>query len=129
MSFVGELDEFSFYQEIADSEGIVMVFFSGPHCASCHHLKSLLNTEHQQFTTHYEKLNTRFKAYEIKADKAAALVNERAVTDWINIGKNIQISIGSEEGVSVPRHNLRLNRGFGHVGFSIKGWISRRRIE
>lgn len=79
MDFVGELDEFTFYPKLEDSSGIVMVFFSGPHCASCHHLKALLNTEHQTFTNHYSKLNTDFSAYEIKADKAAALVNEFGV--------------------------------------------------
>lgn len=79
MSFVGELDEFTFHPKLEDSLGIVMVFFTGPHCASCHHLKFLLDTEYKQFTQHYAKINTTFSAYEIKADKAAALVNEFGV--------------------------------------------------
>lgn len=79
MSFVGELDEFTFFPELDESSGIVMVFFSGPHCASCHHLKLLLNTESNQFINHYSRLKTNFTAYEIKADKAAALVNEFGV--------------------------------------------------
>jgi len=79
MSFVGELDEFTFFSKLEDSSGIVMVFFTGPHCASCHHLKFLLNAEHTQFIEHYDKLNTDFASYEIKADKAAALVNEFGV--------------------------------------------------
>jgi len=79
MSFVGELDEFSFYPTLEDSSGIVLIFFSGPHCASCHHLKALLNNEYETFTNHYTSLNTDFSAYEIKADKAAALVNEFGV--------------------------------------------------
>jgi len=79
MSFVGELDEFTFYSELEDSAGIVMVFFTGPHCASCHHLKHLLNSESNQFIDHYSQLKTNFAAYEIKADKAAALVNEFGV--------------------------------------------------
>lgn len=79
MNFVNELDEFTFFPALEDSVGIVMVFFTGPHCSSCHHLKFLLNTEHTQFTTHYDQLDTKFVAYEIKAEKAAALVNEFGV--------------------------------------------------
>ena len=79
MSFVGELDEFTFFQELEDRSGVVMVFFTGPHCASCHHLKSLLNAEYLQFTDHFKHLNFNFAAYEIKANKAAALVNEFSV--------------------------------------------------
>lgn len=79
MKFVRELDEFTFFPKLEDSSGIVMIFFTGPHCASCHHLKFVLNEEHAQFTEHYSKSNTDFAAYEIKADKAAALVNEFGV--------------------------------------------------
>lgn len=79
MSFVSELDEFTFYPTLYDSSGIVMVFFTGPHCASCHHLKFVLNAEHKQFSDYYTHLNVDFAAYEIKADKAAALVNEFGV--------------------------------------------------
>lgn len=77
--FVGELDEFTFYPALRESSGIVLVFFTGPHCASCHHLKQLLNAEHGQFTSHYSSQSTEFKAFEIKADKASALVNEFSV--------------------------------------------------
>ena len=79
MSFVSELDEFTFFPTLEESQGIVMVFFTGPHCASCHHLKNLLNVEHAQFTQYFSQSNIVFKAYEIKADKAAALVNEFGV--------------------------------------------------
>ena len=79
MDFVTELDEFTFFPTLEDSIGVVMVFFTGPHCASCHHLKFVLNDEHAQFTEHFLALNTTFVAYEIKADKAAALVNEFGV--------------------------------------------------
>jgi len=79
MSFVGELDEFNFFETIEESKGIVMVFFTGPHCASCHHLKTLLNSEYEQFLEHFSKSSMAFQAYEIKADKAAALVNEFGV--------------------------------------------------
>ncbi len=79
MSFVGELDEFTFFSKLEDSSGVLMIFFTGPHCSSCHHLKFVLNAEHSQFTEHYANSNTDFAAYEIKADKAAALVNEFGV--------------------------------------------------
>ena len=79
MNFVTELDEFTFYPELEASSGIVLVFFTGPHCASCHHLKHLLNTESKQFIDHFQQSEQTFKAYEIKADKAAALVNEFGV--------------------------------------------------
>ena len=79
MNFVGELDEFTFFETIEENKGIVMVFFTGPHCASCHHLKSLLDIEYKQFTEHFSKTASDFKAYEIKADKATALVNKFGV--------------------------------------------------
>lgn len=79
MSFVKELDEFNFYETLEDSNGIVMVFFTGPHCASCHHLKNLLNSESHQFISHFQTSSRDFNAFEIKADKAAALVNEFGV--------------------------------------------------
>ena len=79
MSFVSELDEFTFFSTLEESKDIVMIFFTGPHCASCHHLKNLLNTEHAQFTQHFRQSEIDFNAYEIKADKAAALVNEFGV--------------------------------------------------
>ena len=79
MSFVGELDEFTFFPTLEISKGLTLVFFTGPQCASCHHLKNLLNVEHAQFINHFSNLNSDFAAYEIKADKAAALVNEFGV--------------------------------------------------
>jgi len=69
---VEELDEFNFHPVISENTGIALVFFTGPHCASCHHLRDLLNKEKQQFSDHF----LEFIAFEIKADKAAALVNE-----------------------------------------------------
>lgn len=75
MSQVIELDEFIFHPKIAESDGVSLVFFSGPHCSSCHHLRNLFNQEYQIFTDHFFE----FSAFEIKADKAAALVNEFGV--------------------------------------------------
>ena len=79
MSFVGELDEFTLFPKLAESSGLMLVFFSGPHCASCHHLKHVFNTEYGRFTQHFSALDLKFEVYEIKADKAAALVNEFGV--------------------------------------------------
>ena len=67
-----ELDEFNFHQTIIDTSGIALVFFTGPHCASCHHLRDLVITEAEHFKSHFSS----FSVYEVKADKAAALVNE-----------------------------------------------------
>ncbi len=75
MNRVAELDEFSIHEVLSTLDGIALVFFSGPHCASCHHLKSLLDVEFQCFLDHFHD----FVAFEIKADKAAALVNEFGV--------------------------------------------------
>ncbi len=69
---LAELDEFSFHQTLAETEGTSLVFFTGPHCASCHHLRDLLTNEYAQFVEHF----TEFSAFEVKADKATALVNE-----------------------------------------------------
>jgi thiol-disulfide isomerase/thioredoxin len=67
-----ELDEFNFHRVISETPGLSLVFFSGPHCASCHHLRDLLREEAIQFDKHF----SGFTAFEVKADKAAALVNE-----------------------------------------------------
>jgi len=67
-----ELDEFSFHPVISETSGITLVFFTGPHCASCHHLRDLFILEKQQFVDHF----SQFSVFEIKADKATALVNE-----------------------------------------------------
>ncbi len=72
---VRELDEFDFHQTIPQTNGVTLVFFSGPHCSSCHHLRDLLNREEAQFKQHFSE----FQSFEIKADKAAALVNEFSV--------------------------------------------------
>jgi thioredoxin-like negative regulator of GroEL len=72
---IKELDEFNFHSTIPEISGLVLVFFSGPHCASCHHLRDLLITQKQVFIDAFIK----FDYFEIKADKAAALVNEFSI--------------------------------------------------
>ena len=71
-TIIVELDEFTFHSTVSEEKGLSLIFFTGPHCASCHHLKALLKKESQQFIDHFSD----FKAYEVKADKATALVNE-----------------------------------------------------
>lgn len=74
-SVLQELDEFSFHHRIADTSGVALVFFTGPDCSSCHHLRNLFASESEQFHKHLDE----FIAYEIKADKSTALVNEFGV--------------------------------------------------
>ena len=71
-----ELDEFNFHQTVSDSSGVFLVFFTGPHCASCHHLRDLFTNEIETIKTHFSENNLQFNVFEIKADKANALVNE-----------------------------------------------------
>ena len=71
-----ELDEFNFHQTVSDLLGIVVVFFTGPHCASCHHLRDIFTYNNQMLKEHFLKNNLEFNVFEIKADKAGALVNE-----------------------------------------------------
>jgi len=74
-----ELDEFNFHQTVSGLTGIVVVFFTGPHCASCHHLQDILTDNSQLLKEHFLKSNVEFNVFEIKADKAGALVNEFSV--------------------------------------------------
>jgi len=67
-----ELDEFEFHHVIEASKGISLVFFTGPDCSSCHHLKHLFVSEAGLFCDSFDQ----FHAYEIKAEMSAALVNE-----------------------------------------------------
>ncbi|MEE9325708.1 MAG: thioredoxin family protein [Cocleimonas sp.] len=69
---IKELDEFNFHSIIPETSGLALVFFSGPHCASCHHLRDLLIAQKQVFVSAF----VEFNCFEVKADKATALVNE-----------------------------------------------------
>ena len=72
MTEVIELNEFNFHEVLSENDGISVVFFSGPHCGSCHHLRDLFVREAKIFIDHF----SLFQAYEVKADVATALVNE-----------------------------------------------------
>ena len=67
-----ELDEFNFHQTLSSLSGISLVFFTGPHCASCHHLRDLFSRDGKIIGEHFKA----FTIFEVKADKATALVNE-----------------------------------------------------
>ena len=67
-----ELDEFNFYPQLEATSGTALIFFTGPHCASCHHLRDLLIDNKSLLNDALGK----FVAFEVKADKAGALVNE-----------------------------------------------------
>ncbi len=69
---IQERDEFNFHQKIEETTGVALVFFTGPHCASCHHLRDLLLANKVLL----KNALGEFVAFEIKADKATALVNE-----------------------------------------------------
>jgi thiol-disulfide isomerase/thioredoxin len=74
-----ELDEFNFHQTISDLSGLALVFFTGPHCASCHHLRDLFSNNIQSLKAHFSENHLDFNVFEVKADKASALVNEFSV--------------------------------------------------
>ena len=67
-----ELDEFTFYDVLPETKGISFIFFSGPHCASCHHLRDLLSMNIDMFESAFND----FQVFEVRAEKAGALVNE-----------------------------------------------------
>ena len=71
-----EIDEFTIHETLEDSNGLTLVFFTGPHCASCHHLRDLLSKNIQSLKDYFSKKDLDFNVFEIKADKASALVNE-----------------------------------------------------
>ena len=70
-----ELDEFTFHSIVVETKGISLVFFTGTDCSSCHHLRNILVTETEQFQESFDE----FTAFEIRAEKATALVNEFGV--------------------------------------------------
>ncbi len=74
-----ELDEYNFHQTISGLSGLGLVFFTGPHCASCHHLRDLFSDNIQTLKDYFSNKDLNFNVFEIKADKASALVNEFSV--------------------------------------------------
>ncbi|MEE9444471.1 MAG: thioredoxin family protein [Cocleimonas sp.] len=72
---IRELDEFNLHPTMVEVSGLALIFFTGPDCASCHHLRDLLVHEKQQFNDAF----INFSVFEIKADRASSLVNEFGV--------------------------------------------------
>jgi thiol-disulfide isomerase/thioredoxin len=42
MSSIPTLDQFQFHHVLEETSGVVLVFFSGPHCGACRHLRGVL---------------------------------------------------------------------------------------
>lgn len=63
-----KLDEFNYHHDISANSGVSLVFFTGPDCGSCHHLRRVL--------THYLELYNDLSVFEVDAAASAALVNE-----------------------------------------------------
>ncbi|HIO92454.1 MAG TPA: thioredoxin [Leucothrix mucor] len=62
------LDEFTYHHVIAETLGVSLVFYTGPDCGSCHHLRNVLNAYLQECSG--------VSIFEVDAVVSAALVNE-----------------------------------------------------
>ena len=62
------LDEFTYHHIIAETTGIALVFYVGPKCGSCHHLRHALN----EYLHQYNDLSV----FEVDAVKSSALIHE-----------------------------------------------------
>lgn len=67
-STIKQLDEFNFYQTLEQSQGLVLVFFSGVDCGSCRHLRQVLEA--------YQGIWGNISIYEVDAGLSASLTNE-----------------------------------------------------
>jgi thioredoxin 1 len=68
---IKHLDEFNFYNTLANTQGISLIFFTGIHCGSCHHLRQILE--------HYEQVFGNITIYEIDAGVSAGLTKSYEV--------------------------------------------------
>lgn len=59
------LDEFNFHNAIQQTTGNALVFFTGIHCGSCHHLRKVL----EQYQLNYNDLSI----FEVDAGVSASL--------------------------------------------------------
>lgn len=62
------LDEFSYHHVIEETLGLSLVFYTGPNCGSCHHLRDVLN----EYLRQYDDL----RVFEVDAVTSSALINE-----------------------------------------------------
>ncbi|CAA6805477.1 MAG: Thioredoxin [uncultured Thiotrichaceae bacterium] len=71
MPIILKIDEFIFHHNLQDTTGPALVFFTGIHCGSCHHLRRVLEKmleEHLDITV-----------FEVDAGISPSLVNEYAI--------------------------------------------------
>ena len=65
---IRQIDEFNYHHTISDTAGVSLVFYTGPHCGACHHLRNVLNE--------YLKRDNHLTVFEVDAVNSSALVNE-----------------------------------------------------
>ncbi len=63
-----QLTQFDFHQQLAETPGVSIVFFSSPDCGSCRHLKQVLTQLRQQ--------QNDWHFFEVNAQQDAGLVRE-----------------------------------------------------
>lgn len=71
MPTIQKLDEFIFHHQLADTTGSALVFFTGVHCGSCHHLRRVLEKMLEE--------HSDMAIYEVDAGISPSLVNEYSV--------------------------------------------------
>lgn len=62
------LDEFAYHHVLAETQGLALVFYTGPDCGACHHLRNVFN----EYLKQYDDLSV----YEVDAVASSALINE-----------------------------------------------------
>ena len=65
---IHSLDEFTYHHVMAEIQGAALVFYTGPNCGSCHHLRRVL--------TEYLRQYNDLHIFEVDAVTSSALINE-----------------------------------------------------
>lgn len=68
MAAIRQLDQFSFHHTLETTPGIALVFFSGPACGACRHLKQMFLANAEQFAD--------IHLFEVDAERDLALTRE-----------------------------------------------------
>lgn len=71
MPTIQKLDEFIFHHTLQDITGSALVFFTGIHCGSCHHLRRVLELVQEEYSD--------ISIFEVDAGISPGLANEYAV--------------------------------------------------
>lgn len=71
MSTIEKLDEFIFHHDLQETTGAALVFFTGIHCGSCHHLRRVLD---KMLEDHPE-----IAVFEVDAGISQSLANEYSI--------------------------------------------------